>query len=153
VIPGLIRRIHQAKENNAQEVTVWGTGDQQREFLASSDCADACVFLMNLPEKDFLKLIGNNDRPPTINIGSGWEFTIRELAALVAKIVGYSGKIVFDSSKPDGTPRKLLDSSRLRNLGWSPKIDLQSGLEHAYKDFLSHKDDYAAPMELSHTSK
>jgi GDP-L-fucose synthase len=94
---------------------------------------------MNLEDERFSRLVTEQDRPPIINIGSGKEITIRELAELIATVTGFCGKIVFDPSKPDGTPRKLLDSSRLKVLGWSPTIDLQSGLEHAYRDFLFRK--------------
>jgi GDP-L-fucose synthase len=117
VIPALIRKIHEAKLNHQREVTIWGTGEVLREFLYSTDLADACLFLMGLEDSAFDALI-SSDRPPLINIGSGEELTIRDLATQVCEVVGYSGELMFDRSKPDGTPRKLLDSSRLRKLGW-----------------------------------
>lgn len=126
VIPGLIRRFHEAKISDAKDVVVWGTGKVLREFLYVDDLADACVYLM----KTYL---GNE----TVNIGTGKEITIAELAELVKKVVGFKGNIVFDISKPDGTPRKLLDVSKLTNLGWTYKIDIEEGLTMAYKDFLA----------------
>jgi GDP-L-fucose synthase len=127
VLPALIRKMHEAKVRNANEVVVWGTGTPKREFLCSDDMADACVFLM---EKYNATDIGE-----FINIGSGKEITIRELAGLVADVVGFRGKLVFDTSKPDGTPRKLLDVSRLTGLAWRAKISLRDGLALAYQDF------------------
>lgn len=125
VLPGLMRRIHEAKIKNKESVTIWGTGNPKREFLFSEDLADACVFLME-----------NYNGPETINVGSGHEISIRELAILIKKVIGYEGKIEFDTTKPDGTPRKLLDSSRLNSLGWSAKTDLESGIFKTYEDFL-----------------
>ena len=136
VIPALIRKVHEAKLNHHPEVVIWGTGGAQREFLFSADLADACLFLMNLDDRTFDSLVSNSHRAPLINIGSGEELTIRELATLICKIVGFSGKLTFDKSKPDGTPRKLLDSSRLRDLGWKPKVSLAKGLALAYQDYL-----------------
>ena len=125
VLPALIRKFHDAKINSAANVTCWGTGAPLREFLYADDLASACVFLMqNYSEEQF------------INVGSGSEITIRELAELVKQIVGFSGEIVWDKSKPDGTPRKLMDSSRLFALGWKPKINLEAGIRLAYADFL-----------------
>ena len=135
VIPALIRKIHEAKLNHQREVTIWGTGEVLREFLYSTDLADACLFLMGLEDSAFDALI-SSDRPPLINIGSGEELTIRDLATQVCEVVGYSGELMFDRSKPDGTPRKLLDSSRLKNLGWEPKIPLAQGLALAYQSFV-----------------
>ncbi|OGJ87071.1 MAG: GDP-fucose synthetase [Candidatus Raymondbacteria bacterium RifOxyA12_full_50_37] len=128
VIPGQIRRFHEAKVAGKSEVVIWGTGKVRREFLYVDDLADACVFIMH-------EYIGNQ----TINIGSGQEFTIRELAETIKNVVKFKGKIVFDASKPDGTPRKLLDSNRLHKLGWKPKFSLKQGLALAYKDFLLGK--------------
>lgn len=122
----LIRRFHEAKLARAPTVTVWGTGTPLREFLSVEDFADACVFLL----KNY-----SSDVP--INVGSGDELSIADFAAAVAEVVGYEGKLVFDTSKPDGTPRKLLDSSRIRALGWEPKIKLIKGLAAAYDDFKS----------------
>jgi len=135
VIPALIRKIYEAKLNRQREVTIWGTGEVLREFLYSTDLADACLFLMSLEDSAFDALI-SSDRPPLINIGSGEELTIRDLATQVCEVVGYSGELMFDRSKPDGTPRKLLDSSRLRKLGWEPKVPLAQGLALAYQSFV-----------------
>jgi GDP-L-fucose synthase len=129
VLPALIRKMHEAKTNGGKEVVVWGTGTPQREFLYSDDLADACVFLM---ESRNAKDIGE-----FVNIGSGREVTIRELAELVAEVVGFNGRLVFDSSKPDGTPRKLLDVSRLHSLGWQSVTSLHDGVKKAYADYLT----------------
>jgi GDP-L-fucose synthase len=124
-------------------VVVWGTGAPRREFLYSEDMADACVYLMSLPNEAFDGLLGSDEsatgvfQPPLINIGVGEDVTISELATLVKRVVGYEGEIVFDTSKPDGTPRKLLDTSRLRALGWEARTSLAMGLGQAYADFLS----------------
>jgi GDP-L-fucose synthase len=124
VLPALIRKFHEAKQTSAPSVICWGTGSPLREFLYSDDLASACVFLMeNYSEEQF------------INVGSGSEISIRELAELVQQLVGYAGTIVWDTSKPDGTPRKLMDSSRLLALGWRPKVDLAQGIRLAYRDF------------------
>jgi len=125
VLPAMIRRFHEAKVSHSPTVTIWGTGVALREFLYSDDLADACVFLMN-----------NYDDSEIVNIGSGAEVSIKELAHLVQATVGYTGKIVFDTSKPDGTPRKLLDSSKLGKLGWKAATPLPEGLKLAYADFL-----------------
>jgi GDP-L-fucose synthase len=130
VLPALIRKMHEAKIQNAKEVVVWGTGTPKREFLYSEDLADACVFLM---EKYNASDIGE-----FINIGSGKEITIRELAELVAEIVGFRGQLAFDTSKPDGTPRKLLDISRLYALGWKPQTEFREGIARAYADYLQN---------------
>jgi GDP-L-fucose synthase len=141
VIPAMIRKFHEAKANNSPTVTVWGSGTPRREFLYSEDMADACVFLMNLPDDPFQSLLGSDEArsgvfmPPLVNIGVGEDLTIRELAETVKAVVGYKGEIVFDSSKPDGTPRKLLDVSRLHNIGWKAAIRFEDGLARAYKDF------------------
>ena len=125
VLPALIRRFHEAKVAGLPKVTCWGTGAPLREFLHSDDLGDALVFLMErYSEEQF------------INVGSGQELTVRELAALVARVVGYGGTIEWDPCEPDGTPRKLMDSSRLRALGWSPKVDLEEGIRGAHRDFL-----------------
>jgi GDP-L-fucose synthase len=139
VIPALIRRLHEAKQNRAGEVAVWGTGAPQREFLSSADAANACIFIMKLPEHEFSELVSDPILPPLINAGSGTEISIRDLALLLAELIEYKGRLVFDRSKPDGTPRKLLDSTRLKNLGWKPTIDLRAGLAQSYKDFLIQK--------------
>jgi GDP-L-fucose synthase len=128
VLPALIRKIHEAKKSGAPEVLVWGTGTPRREFLHADDLADACVFLLK-----------NYASPELINIGSGTDVTIRELAELVCEILGFEGTLSFDPTKPDGTPRKLMDSSRLFHLGWKPKIPLREGIAQAYDWFLAHR--------------
>lgn len=125
VLPALIRRFHEAKESGAASVTIWGTGTPLREFLYVDDLADACVFLMNTYS-------GNE----TVNLGTGKELTIKELAETVKRVVGYEGTIEFDTSKPDGTPRKLLDVSKLEKLGWKYKTELEDGIRLSYEDFL-----------------
>ena len=127
VLPALIRKMHEAKERGDKEVIVWGTGKPLREFLYSDDLADACVFLM---ERHNALDLGE-----FVNIGSGREIAIRELAELVAEVVGFHGKLVFDSSKPDGTPRKLLDVSRLHALGWQAKTGFRDGIARSYADY------------------
>jgi GDP-L-fucose synthase len=140
VIPALIRKFHEAKACNQQRVVVWGTGKPRREFLYSDDLADACIYLMNLPPDKFRSLLGTESdgsgfNPPLINIGVGEDVTIGDLAARIRTTVGFEGEIVFDASKPDGTPRKLLDISRLHALGWRASTMLSAGLASAYKDF------------------
>ena len=143
VIPALIRKFHEAKEAMAPTVTVWGTGTPRREFLYSEDMADACVFLMKLPDEQYDSLLGSDEsktgkfEPPLVNIGVGEDVTIRELAETVKQVVGYEGELVFDATKPDGTPRKLMDVSRLHDAGWRHSCDLRDGLRRAYTDFLS----------------
>jgi GDP-L-fucose synthase len=127
VLPALMRKMHEAKQRGDKEVTVWGTGSPRREFLYSDDLADACVFLM---ENHDAKSVGE-----FVNVGVGHDITIKELAGLVAQTVGFDGKLVFDTSKPDGTPQKLLDVSRLNQLGWQAKVSMQLGLQKAYADF------------------
>ncbi|ODU99301.1 MAG: GDP-fucose synthetase [Thiobacillus sp. SCN 63-57] len=139
VIPALIRRFHEAKLANAPNVTVWGTGTPRREFLYSDDMADACVYLMSLPDEQFVPLLGqdrNDGLAPLMNIGVGHDLTIRELAETVKDVVGYQGMIEFDSTKPDGTPRKLMDVGRLNAMGWSAHMEMREGLARAYQDFL-----------------
>jgi GDP-L-fucose synthase len=131
-----LRATHEGRMS--PRVTLWGTGAPRREFMYSDDMADACVFLMNLPDEQFLPLLGqdrNAGLPPLINIGVGEDLTIRELAERVKKTVGFEGEIVFDATKPDGTPRKLLDVSRLAALGWWAQRTLPEGLTRAYSDF------------------
>lgn len=143
VIPALIGKFHEAKINNYPTVTVWGTGTPKREFMYSEDMADACIFLMNLPDEKYESLLGSDEsrtakfEPPLVNIGVGNDVTIRELAELVKQVVGFEGEIVFDATKPDGTPRKLLDVTRLNNAGWSASMRLSQGLVMAYTDFQS----------------
>lgn len=133
VIPALIRRFHEAKVAKAPNVTIWGTGTPYREFLYVDDMASASVFIMNL-EKGTYDL-HTQPMQSHINVGYGQDITIRELAQLVSKVVAYQGQIVFDSSKPDGAPRKLMDSHRLNTLGWRPTVGLEDGLAMAYADF------------------
>ena len=135
VLPALMRKVHEAMQRGERQVTLWGSGRPRREFLLSDDMAEACVFLMRLPEGDFARLVAPASAP-LINIGAGEDQSIAALAALVAEVLGYRGEFVYDNSKPDGTPRKLLDSSRLRALGWQPKIALREGIALAYQDFL-----------------
>lgn len=143
VIPALLRKFHEAKLRGDSTVTIWGTGTPRREFLYSDDMADACVFLMNLADDPYSCLLGSDEsktsrfEPPLVNVGVGEDVTIRELAELVGKVVGFAGDLVFDTSKPDGTPRKLMDVSRLNGIGWRASTALQSGLTRAYADFLS----------------
>ena len=137
VLPALIRKMHEAKVRGDASVTVWGTGTPRRELLHSDDMAAACVFLMNLPEGKFSSLLTSN-ASPLVNIGTGLDLTIRELAELVREIVGFQGRLEFDTSKPDGTPRKLLDIGRLSALGWHAQIGLHEGVANAYRWFLNH---------------
>ncbi len=134
VIPALIRRFHEAKEQCQPTVMIWGSGTPYREFLYVDDLASACVHVMNLDQKDYQQ----HTQPMLshINVGSGEELTIRQLADTIARVTNYKGTIAFDNKKPDGTPRKLMDSSRLNNLGWQPTISLEEGLIIAYNDFL-----------------
>jgi len=141
VIPAMIRKFHEAKQKGKKQVVVWGTGVPRREFLYSDDLADACVFLMNLSDEKYEDLLGSDESktgkfdPPLVNIGVGEDVTIRELAEAVKQVVGFEGDIVFDATKPDGTPRKLLDVTRLNNAGWSASMRLNQGLLMAYTDF------------------
>jgi GDP-L-fucose synthase len=133
VLPALIRRFHEAKVNQSEVVTCWGTGTPLREFLHADDLADACLFLME-----------NYDEERFINIGFGSDISIRDLAELIKGIVGFPGEIAWDSSKPDGTPRKLMDTSRAFALGWKPLIDLATGIRRSYEDFLKKQRTRAA---------
>jgi GDP-L-fucose synthase len=136
VLPGLIQRFHAARINQDPEVSVWGTGSALREFMFSADVGNAISFILNLDDEKFSELV-DPELCPIINMGSGDEISIRDLAFKVAKTVGFDGKIVFDPSKPDGTPRKLLDSSRLLRLGWKMNTNLDKGMQIAYQDYLS----------------
>lgn len=133
VLPALIRRFHEAKVQDAPAVTLWGTGEPLREFLHVDDLADACVFLMEAERHE-----------PLINVGSGEEVSIADLAGLIAEVVGFSGRIEHDTSKPDGTPRKLLDVSLLRDRGWRPRVALRQGVATTYRWYLDHIDDARA---------
>ncbi len=134
VLPALIRKIHEAKRSGAPQVTLWGSGRPRREFLHSDDLGEACAFLMRLPDAEFGKLVAPA-AAPLINIGAGADQSIAEIAALIAEVLGYQGTFVYDASKPDGTPRKLLDVSRMTRLGWKPKVELREGIALAYQDF------------------
>ena len=140
VIPALMRRFHEAKLANDSAVTVWGTGKPMREFLCVDDMAAACVFVMNLPESTYQT--HTQTMLSHINVGTGIDCSIREMAETVAKVTGYKGRIEFDSSKPDGTPRKLMDVSRLKLLGWEASISLEQGLKRTYAWFLDNQDDF-----------
>jgi GDP-L-fucose synthase len=157
VLPALIRKFHEAKVGGQASVSVWGTGSPRREFLYSDDMAAACVFLMNLDDEPFDQVLASKGErptsppfvlsgahaeskgephPPLINIGCGEDLAIHQLAEQVRSAVGFGGAIEWDTTKPDGTPRKLLDVSRLLALGWRPKIALEEGIARAYHDFL-----------------
>lgn len=125
VLPALIRRFHEAKINSAPQVTIWGSGSPLREFLFADDLAEACYYLMQ-----------HYDEPSLINIGTGEDISIKDLALLIKKVIGYEGALTFDSSKPDGTPRKLMDVSKLHKFGWKHKVELEQGIKLAYEDFL-----------------
>jgi GDP-L-fucose synthase len=128
VLPALIRKFHEAKENGRPDVIAWGTGSPRREFLHVDDLADACAFLLQL-----------ENPPDWINVGTGTDVTIKELTETVAQVTGFSGRIVWDTSKPDGTPRKLMDGTRLAKLGWRAKLGLREGVERTYASFLAEK--------------
>jgi GDP-L-fucose synthase len=135
VIPALIRKMHEAKLAQAPMVSVWGTGSPLREFLYSDDLADACLFLMGLDQEKFDNLLNSNHHAPIINVGCGEDLTIKALAQLISEVVGFKGNIVFDATKPDGTPRKLLCIDKIRELGWSGARGLQQGLTQSYQFF------------------
>lgn len=134
VIPALIRRFHEAKESNAPKVMIWGTGTPMREFLYVDDMAAASVHVMNLDPDIYAR----HTQPMSshINVGYGSDITIKELAHAIGQTIGYAGQITFDTTKPDGTPKKLMDSSRLKSFGWQPKVSFEAGLKLAYADFL-----------------
>jgi GDP-L-fucose synthase len=135
VIPGLIRRFHEAKQHAASEVSIWGTGTPMREFLYVDDMAEACVHVMELDQDNYAR----NTEPMLshINIGTGEDLSIRDLAKTIGEVVGYQGRIAFDTTKPDGAPRKLMNVGRMKSLGWRPRIELRDGLALAYADFLA----------------
>ena len=143
VIPGLLRRFHEAKLRGDRSVTVWGSGKPRREFLYSDDMADACLYLMREPDAQYERLLGSDEsksgrfEPPLVNIGCGEDVTIAELAELVREVTGFDGDIHYDTSKPDGTPRKLLDVGILTRAGWRPRTPLATGLREAYRAFLA----------------
>ena len=130
VLPALIRKFHEAKVSGGEMVEIWGTGNPHREFLHVDDLADACLFIMNLEDQLFSSLL--SDRFPLLNVGWGTDLSIKELAMLIQMIVGYKGQVVFNPDKPDGTPRKLLDVSRMAALGWRPGISLEDGIRRTY---------------------
>lgn len=131
VLPALIRKFHEAQDSGAEDIVIWGTGNPRREFLYVDDLADACLFLME-----------RYDEEQIVNVGCGEDVSVKELAELIGSVVGYSGQLVFDTSKPDGTPRKLLDVSKLRELGWRAETPLRVGIERTYAWFLEHLDRY-----------
>ena len=135
VIPALIRRFHEAKEKNSPTVTIWGTGTPYREFLYVDDMAAACIHVMNLDNKAYQKY--TQPMLSHINVGTGKDITIKQLAETVGEVIGYQGRIEFDSTKSDGPKRKLMDSTRLNNLGWQPKTELEQGLKQAYNEYLA----------------
>lgn len=139
VIPAMMRRFHEAAQSNAPEVVVWGTGTPMREFLHVDDMAEASVFVMNLDQQTY----GENTQPMLshINVGTGIDCTIAELAHTLAKVVGFEGRVVFDTSKPDGAPRKLMDVARLKSMGWQAEISLEAGLKSTYDWFLQNQAD------------
>jgi GDP-L-fucose synthase len=153
VIPALIRKAHEAKKSGAKKMTVWGSGTPLREFLYSEDMAAACVYLAMLSESKYSELL-NEQSPPLVNIGIGQDISIRQLAETVCKVVGFSGDLIFDCSRPDGTQRKLLDVSRLTQFGWQASVEFEEGLARAYVDFCkqigAHQTSFditAAPLE------
>ena len=135
VLPALIRKMYEAKINNAKEVVVWGTGKPRREFLINDDMADACIHLLESVEFDDMKIF-NEPSPPLINIGCGIDISIEDLANQIKIVIGFTGNIIFDSTKPDGAMKKLLDVTKLKSLGWEHKVDLKTGIEHTYKHYL-----------------
>jgi GDP-L-fucose synthase len=135
VLPALIRKIHEAKQAGSKQVVLWGSGTPRREFLHADDLARGVVFLAKLDDARYAELT-QPGKCPVINVGTGEDLTIRELADMIAEVIGYTGEFVHDRSKPDGTPRKVMDVSRIRNLGWTPKTTLRAGLASAYEDFL-----------------
>ncbi len=131
VLPSLIRKLHEAKESNNPEMVVWGTGSPRREFLHVDDCAAACYFIMQQYES-----------PEIVNIGTGTDHSIKEMAEMIQELIGYEGKLVFDTTKPDGTPRKLLNVDKINNLGWSSEISLREGVERTIEDFVGNYESY-----------
>jgi GDP-L-fucose synthase len=147
VLPALLRKTHEALASHAKNVTVWGSGAPRREFLYSDDMARACVDLMTLPDEAFDRFF-SGERPPLINIGSGQDLTITELANIIKRCVGFRGELVFDRSKPDGMSQKLLDVSRMFELGWKPRVPLEEGIPLAYADFLAR---FGSQLQLERT--
>ena len=144
VLPALIRRFHEAKCKGKSEVVVWGTGTPMRELLYVDDMADGSVFVLELDDATLAEKLLNYPEPCFVNLGTGVDVTIRELAEAVKAVVGFDGELVFDTTKPDGTKRKLLDVSRMKSLGWEAKVSLRDGIEKTYEWFLKHQDDFRA---------
>ena len=136
VIPALIRKFHEAKLSNSQSVVIWGTGSPKREFLYVDDMASACIYVMNLDKRIYE--VNTHSMQSHINVGFGDDITILNLARAIGNTIGYQGDIVFDTSKPDGAPKKLMDSNRLNSLGWKPRVDLKAGLKKTYEDFIEN---------------
>ena len=137
VIPGLIQKMHAAKTNGNLSMTAWGSGQAKREFLLVDDLAEACLFLLSCPDNCLEQLV-NDESPPIINVGYGEEITIKKLSEIVQEVTGFKGQVDWDMSKPDGTPRKILSTTKMDNLGWKANTDLRTGIKIAYKDYLSH---------------
>ena len=138
VLPALIRKFHEAKVNSHSEVIVWGSGAPRREFLYSDDMADACIFLMRIPNDEFKSILSRDETsPPLVNIGVGEDISIKELADLIRNKVEYKGALVFDKTKPDGTPRKLMDVSKMQAMGWKAKVALAEGVGRVYKNYVN----------------
>jgi GDP-L-fucose synthase len=148
LIPALIRKMHEAKVSGAEQAVVWGTGTPRREFLYSDDAADACIFLLNLSAERFAGLLAGTETPPLVNVGWGADMTVREVAELVAEVVGLNHSLTFDPTKPDGTPRKLMNTNRLNSLGWYPRMALREGLREAYKDFCARIPQSRSTLEV-----
>ena len=140
VLPALLRRLHAAKQAQAKEVLVWGSGKPRREFLHVDDMASACVYILQLDERTFAQTFLSYPEPCFVNVGMGKDLTIRELAETISEVVGYKGQLSFDVSKPEGTPRKLLDVSRMSRLGWRAETELRDGIEQTYGWFLNNCD-------------
>ena len=140
VIPALIKRFHEAKINGSSSVSVWGSGNAMREFLCVDDAADACHLLMNIDKLNYESVV--EPMLSQVNIGTGKDIPIKKLVSILAKVVSFKGDIVFDTDKPDGTPRKVMDISRISSLGWKPKYELEEGLSNAYSWFVKNQDSY-----------
>ena len=152
VLPALVRKFHEAKKSGAPEVVVWGTGSPRREFLHVDDMAAACLYLLGLPDQTYRDLV-QNMKPCLINIGMGKDITIRELAELVKEIVGFRGQIIFDTDRPDGTPQKLLDISRMDKLGWKAKISLREGITGTYDWYKKRVQEESGNNTLSYAGR
>jgi len=142
VLPALIRRFHEAKQSGADQVVIWGTGTPMREFLFVDDMADGCMFVMEMDDEPLSRALLNYPEPCFINLGTGVDVTIRELAETVKAVVGFKGKLEFDTTKPDGTMRKLLNVSRAKEMGWEAKLNLREGIEKTYQWFQGHLDNF-----------